>query len=254
MGQKFYGKHPASTPLKAVFLTAYLAAAPITYSPVCRWDKAVGSWPMLMNDSIGNCVVAAGLHMRQCWAANTLAPGASSGSYVPTDQQALAEYVARTGYDPQTGANDNGVDENAFCQSWQQNGLAGDKCAGSALVNYQNLDLLKFSIETFGGVLVGTQVTQQCEDQFDAGQPWQDGWWFSPVKGLHGIPLIGFDQSYFYACTWGGIAAITPEWVQRRFDESHVIVDQGFLNAKGTTPGNLNLEQLLADLAWAAAA
>jgi hypothetical protein len=251
MAQKFYGKHPASTPLKALFLTAYLAAAaPITYSPVVRWDQAVkpADWSVLGNDQYGDCVVAAGLHLRQAWAAN------AGSNFTPTTDQALAEYRSLTGYDPATGANDNGVDENAFCQSWQAAGLVGEQCAGSALINYSNLDLLKFSIEVFGGVLVGTQVTQQCEQQTDAGQPWQDGWWFSPVLGLHGIPLLGYDQDYFYANSWGQIVRIAPQWVLRRFDEAHVIVDKSFIASTGKTPGNLNLEQLLADQAWAAAA
>jgi hypothetical protein len=246
---KCYGKHEPKVPAKALYLSAYMeAAAPITYSSVVRWDKAVTHWSVLLNDRIGDCVVAAGLHMRQCWTAN------AGDEFIPSDGLAQAEYSALTGYNPNTGENDNGVDENVFCQTWQTAGLGGNKADGTAVINYTNLDLMKFSIEVFGGVLIGTQVTQQCEDQFDAGQPWQDGWFFSPVKGLHGIPVLGYDTNYFYACTWGGIVAITPQWVLRRFDEAHLIVDKEMLNAKGTTPGNLNLDQLLADQNWAAAA
>jgi hypothetical protein len=249
MGLKAYGKHVASVPLKAVLLAAYVAASAITYSPTVRWDQYVtpDEWSILANDQVGDCVPAAGLHLRQTWAAVT------GGTFTPTAEQALAVYSGFSGYNPATGANDNGVDENQFCQSWVSTGLLGDKAAGTAQINWTNLDLLKFAIETFGGVLVGTQITQQCEDQFDAGQPWEDGWFFSPVKGLHGIPLLGFDETYFYANTWGRIQEITPQWVVRRFDEAHVIVDLGFLKS-GKTPGGLDLDQLLADQTWAAAA
>src|SRR4051812_30434661 len=66
------------------------------------WAHAVSSWPMMQNDTIGDCTCAAAGHMIQCWTANV------GNVIVPSNASIIAAYAAITGYNPTTGANDNG--------------------------------------------------------------------------------------------------------------------------------------------------
>ena len=59
---------------------------------------------MMDNDQIGDCTCAAAGHLIMEWTAN-----AQSKMVTPTDKQIVAAYSAITGYNPTTGANDNGA-------------------------------------------------------------------------------------------------------------------------------------------------
>ena len=61
---------------------------------------------MMENDQIGDCTCAAAGHLIMEWTAN-----AGKKMVMPTDKQIVAAYSAVTGYNPETGANDNGAVE-----------------------------------------------------------------------------------------------------------------------------------------------
>lgn len=69
------------------------------------WLSAVpGPWGMLKNDTVGDCTAAGALHylMAQQW----------YGQQQPitfADTDAITMYSAISGYEPNTGANDNGA-------------------------------------------------------------------------------------------------------------------------------------------------
>ena len=60
--------------------------------------------------TIGNCLNNAGKKMA-----------------TPSDKQVVAAYSAITGYNPSTGANDNGAVEIDVLNYWRQTGIAGHK-------------------------------------------------------------------------------------------------------------------------------
>lgn len=235
-----YGKLPPKIHPQAPRLARYLATN-IVAPQSCYYGTKVTDWSVLMNDRIGDCVPCAGLHLLQSWGNETGKP------FSPTDDQALVIYEALAGYNPSTGANDNGVDISAFLDYWQNTGVAGNDCVAHAVVDHTNLDLIKLGIYLFGGVIVGTEVTSRAEAQTDAHVPWDDTWYPSFVQGLHGIPLLGYDSRNFWACSWGQMVAITPEYALRHFDEAHVVIDPTWILASGVSPSGVNLQGLIAD-------
>jgi len=74
------------------------------------------------NDQIGDCTCAAAA--TSSW--NGPRPP-SLKMATPTDKQIVAAYSAITGYNPTTGANDNGAQEIDVLNYWRQQGIGGHK-------------------------------------------------------------------------------------------------------------------------------
>ena len=69
------------------------------------------------NDKIGDCTCAAAGHLIMEWTSL-----AQPKMFTPTDPQIVAAYSAITGYNPKTGANDNGAAELDVLNYWRKTG------------------------------------------------------------------------------------------------------------------------------------
>jgi len=238
-----YGKLDPLTEHEAprVKLGNHLSVTPAVPA-VVDWASQVTSWPMYDNDRIGDCTCAALGHAVQAWTTY----GEGNTLTLPVGD-VLSLYEAVSGYNPATGANDNGAVEQKVLQYVQQNGIGGRKIRAFAQVDHTNLDEMKQALDIFGSVYVGFQVPQSAEQQFGAGQPWTvvPG---SPVIGGHAIDIQKWDADYIYPVTWGKLQPMTPEFWLTYGDEAWVIISDDWVNDHtGLTPTGLNLDALLAE-------
>jgi hypothetical protein len=112
-------RHDPRTLLFATYATATLPAPPPSLNLT---TKVKVPWGMMDNAQIGDCTCAAAGHLMMEWTAN-----AQSKIFTPSDAQIIAAYSAITGYNPKTGANDNGAQEVDVLNYWRQTGIAGHK-------------------------------------------------------------------------------------------------------------------------------
>src|SRR6185295_7357061 len=99
---KLAPKHDSRT----LQLANYLNTGKLPKIPTQKdWSGKISSWGMLANDRLGDCTCAAAGHFIEEWTAN------ASTEIVPSDTDIITAYSAVSGYDPQTGANDNGAVE-----------------------------------------------------------------------------------------------------------------------------------------------
>lgn len=96
-------RHDPRTLLLATYATTALPAPPPSLDLT---DKIKGAWGMMDNDQIGDCTCAAAGHLMMEWTSR-----AKPKMFTPSDKQVVAAYSAITGYNPKTGANDNGAVE-----------------------------------------------------------------------------------------------------------------------------------------------
>ena len=204
---------------------------------------------MFHNDAIGDCTCAAMGNARRLWAHLT-------GRAEPvTDDDVLSAYEAISGYDPASGANDNGAVELDVLRYWQQTGFAGEKIDGYAAVNLHDERLFRGAMWVFDGLYLGVALPATAQEQVHAGQPWTvdtsagsqayPGSW-----GGHAVYAVDYDAQYVYLATWGTIQPAAWDWIDTYVDESYAVissVDQ--LDDKGVTAEGFNLDQLKADLA-----
>lgn len=237
-----YGRLPVRHDERTLHFANYVRPDLVAPPVRSNWYGEIPSWPMMLNDRLGCCTCAAAGHMVEAWTRY----GQGREAQV-TDQQILTAYEAVSGYNPVTGANDNGANELDVLKYWRNRGISGHKIRAFMRVDPHNHRQLKQAIALFGGVYAGFNVPQSAEDQFAAGQNWHvvAG---SPIIGAHAVPILGYDPANYFAVTWGRLQPLTGHFLDSYFDESYALVTDDFLDRTGHDPQGLNLRQLLADL------
>ena len=204
-----------------------------------------GGWGMLGNNTAGDCVVAGAAHLIE--AVESQLPFVHQVEF--TTEQAIRQYSAITGYDPATGANDTGCNENAVLELWRTSGLFnGHRIAAHAPVPINDILAVHRAIALYGGACIGIACPQSAQQQFQDGKPWTvvPG---SPIVGGHCIVPVAYDPEGIDCVTWGGIARVTwPFWVTY-VDEVHcVITDSEVQAGRGVGSHPLDLAALRGDL------
>jgi hypothetical protein len=242
---------------------AAVALPPVPMSVDVDRASRVSDWPMYCNgpdpenalvcpgspQGCGDCFWAAAAHQILGWTTYagdtpvTIPPGSVIHGY------------SSTGYNPQTGENDNGTEPVSGLEYLRTTGLvdaagrAHKVAAYAAFGNPANELLLGQVLNTFGSVLVAVNITQAQEDQFSDGQPWtyQAG---SPQLGGHMICLqrraTGTDILKYV--TWGALWPANKAFQLNQAADAYAVVTQDWIDAKGTTVEGLDLQQLLADM------
>jgi hypothetical protein len=219
-----------SLPRLATFMSIELPPTPSVFN----YANGISSWGMMLNDQIGCCEVAAAGHYRM-----TATYAAKGEPVAIPDSDILAAYVALTGYDPSTGANDTGVATLDLLDYWMNTGIGGNKIAGYFAVDPTNHSEVMQAIYLFGGVLAGINLPKSAEDQFDAGQPWTPEFW-SPILGGHMTLRNTFGPSGTNAITWDKVQPVTWAFDDRYCDEMYIVVDDDFFESSGKTPRGLD--------------
>lgn len=232
-------------------LALHRALAPLGKPPTVSSDyvsavTAAGGWGGVMgNDQVGDCTIADCGHQVVLHTANV------GPAVVPTTAQCLAVYSAISGYTPADEASDTGCDETTVCGYMVSTGLAGQKSAGSGMVDPANLDHLRWSTQIFGACRLGIVVDQAMEEAFSAGQPWEKAAASNdPNAGGHDVPIVKYDAEWAYVVTWGRLQAVAWALVAQSdfLQEGHCEAWPDFVRSGGTAPSGFDLSQLLAEL------
>lgn len=137
----------------------------------------------------------------------------------------VSQYSAYSGYNPQTGANDNGSDVQQVLAWRQDKGLLDNastayKIGQHVALTPGDLHELWAAAYLFECVGIGATMTTAQMDQFDAGQPW-DYVAGSPAEGGHYIPVMG-DNGLI---SWGERVGFTRTFYAKQSDEAYAYVD-----------------------------
>lgn len=219
--------------------------APLPTAPAALDLRAgIPSWPMFLNDRLGDCVIAACAHERE-----VLTRAASGTAQVVTDADVLAFYETQ-GYNPADPATDQGCDEMSVMNTWRKQGFAGESLYAYASVDVTNLPLVRTAAWLFYGLILAIELPliAQSQDVWDAvpgplSQIEPGGW------GGHGVSLCGYDAGGFTVVTWGATKRMTVAFWQTYVDEAWALIPQDF-EQLGTKPldNGFNAAQLNADL------
>lgn len=242
------GKLEATPDHRDLLFANYLTGAPLPKRPA-RFGHAKLLPPnvgMLGNDQYGDCVFASAAHMTMLW-------NIEAGRKVEfNDECVLQCYGEVTGFDPSTGANDNGTNMREMLNYWRKTGILDaqgnrHKIAGFARIDPGNLEHVFTAMYLFGGVDIGFVVTQDAMDRFRANDIWDiNPWQQSPVLGGHCIcpvTLYNFINSY----TWGCLQGCTQRFFTRQTDEVYAVLSEEMMN-QGKSPEGFDLSALQSDL------
>jgi len=247
---KLAARHDPRTLMLASYTTTALPAPPPALNAA---EKVKGPWGMMDNDQIGDCTCAAAGHLIMEWTAT-----AQSKMATPTDKQIVAAYSAITGYNPTTGANDNGAQELDVLNYWRQHGIAGHKITAYMTLEPSNHTHIMDAVWIFGGCYIGVALPKSAQAQTSNKQIWSvpasgtsgDG---APGSwGGHAVPVVAYDSRSLTVVTWGALQTMTWGFWAAYCDEAYAILSSDYLSKKGgqlVAPAGFNLQQLQEDLA-----
>lgn len=242
---KLTARHDPRALLLASYVTPALPAPPAT----CDVSDKITSWGMMQNDQVGDCTCAAAGHLLMEWTAN-----AGKKMFTPTDKQIIAAYSAITGYNPTTGANDNGANEVDVLNYWRQTGIAGHKIGAFVSLEPSNHTHVMDGVYIFEGCYIGLSLPTSAQAQVQNHQPWsvppggttgdgKPGSW-----GGHAVPVVAYDSRGVTCVTWGALQSMTWSFWEAYCEEAYAILSNDYLTGKKKTPQGFGMQQLQADL------
>src|SRR5580704_11127167 len=124
------GKKPARFDPRVPQLHNFLAGGQRVYPPKKSWATAskIASWGMMLNDQLGDCVIAQDGHVILLW---TCLTGTHQAAFL-SDAQVLAGYEAVGGYVPGDPSTDQGCNMLTNAQYFQSTGFAGHRISAFA--------------------------------------------------------------------------------------------------------------------------
>jgi hypothetical protein len=251
------GKTPARPNAIKFGLTDYIAIQDLPAAPaVFGHTELIGDWGMLGNDNYGDCVWAGADHETLYW-------NAAEGTFLTfTDANALADYAAVTGFDPNNPNTDQGTDMEEAAKYRRKTGVVdgfGKRHTVAAYVALPGvnpratntadlLPALANASYVFGAVGIGIAFPSTAMDQFNQHKPWD----YVPgarIEGGHYVTVVGRNTAgNFQVVTWGRIQEVTPAFLLEYVDEAIVYLSTEFLAGDGFTIDGFDLAKLNADL------
>lgn len=155
------GKLPPRLDSRTLKLAKYLrkGTALPPAPPAIDWTAKIAAWPMMANDTLGDCTCAAAGHMIECWTAN------AGDAFTPTSAQIIAAYSAAGGYVAGNPSTDNGAVELDVLNYWRQQGIAGHKIHAYAAFDPRNAECARQAIALFGGAYIGLALPLSAQNQ-----------------------------------------------------------------------------------------
>lgn len=210
------------------------------------WQSKVPSVQMALNNQLGDCTIAAKVHLMGLWTYY-----AKGSQRIISDADIIKAYSAVSGYDPVTGANDNGAVMLTVLNYFRQTGIGGNK-----ILAYVELDILdhvqiKQAIQIFGGVDSGVWLPISAQDQIgkvwdvcaDTSSRCKIGSW-----GGHDVAQTKYDKNELLCPTWGNVQRLTWKFWDKYFGEAYAIVTEDWINKERISPSGFDLDTLLQDL------
>lgn len=205
--------------------------------------------PMFGNDSYGDCTCASMGH-------RIIMQEHRSRQHEPvevTTDDVLEVYTAVSGFDPNTGDNDNGAYLIDVLREMRNNGM-GREADGTrhtigayVLVDHTNHEHVKQACWMFGGGYVGVNLPIDADSQISNDEVWE------PTTGSGGRPgswgghamwMDGYSAARVGFRTWGQRQKATWPWWDKYVDEFWVLISEDFLTSKGNSPQGFDLARL----------
>jgi hypothetical protein len=236
-----FGKHPPKADYRTLrfrdYLTAGLAPPPPALNTLDRVYTNLNThdpatlFPMDGNDQFGDCTIAA------------LAHAITVNRALVDTQRIMAQQAVIKLYMHLTGGVDSGLNELNVLNYWQSNVVDGDKILAFVKIDPKNHTHIAQAIQIFGGVYLGFQVQQNCQQEFAAHQPWTPG---PLTQDGHAVYAVGYDPNAVTVLTWGNTQQGTWAWWDECVDEAYAILPPEAKDPR-FAPG-FNLAQLQTDL------
>jgi hypothetical protein len=233
------GKHPKRIDVRTLQFKNYLLSTLPAPPATANWTTPVAAWPMMLNDSEGDCTCAGAGHLIEAWTAN-----ASTVNVLP-DSAIQAAYLAVT-----NGADaDTGADMLTVLTYWRNTGIGGDLISAFAEISLQNQLELQQAVSIFGGAYLGLALPDSVVQGNLLTNPWDDSVTDPPNQNNgHCVAIVEYDSVNVTIVTWGVLKTMTWGFYNRYADECYAILDKDWIKSTGNAPSGFDWIALQTDL------
>lgn len=237
---------PPAMLARTLRLASYLPAE-LPPVPTGKIEVAEGitSWPMYLNDHLGDCACAAPGHMEMIFSK------ATGKEKDPSDDDILALYELQ-GYVPGNPATDNGSSMGNVCSDWRNGKWPASSIYAYTMVDPSNMDHVKLAAYLFRGLYIGAglPLTAQGQSTWDVvpDVPTHN----TPYSwGGHAINVVSIDpdKGLIDIITWGKRMSMTFNFWGTYVDEVYAVVTHDLQEGSTLQDNGFNVEQLESDLA-----
>lgn len=252
MSQRCLGRLPPRPDQmrKALRFARYVIASQLPPPPPSnQWSTKPGpNWGMMVNDQLGDCTCAAMGHQLQAWTGNV------GTEFTAPDPAIVQAYSAISGYNPQTGANDNGAVIQDALNYWRTQGVAGHTIAAFVMVDPKQHDDIKTASRMFGGVYLGVDLPRGSQNQQVWSVPnhvrlWRQREWAPGSWGGHAIYCPDYDADGLTCITWGAPMKMTWAWFDAYCTEAYAALSPDWFDGTKVAPSGFDFATLSTDLA-----
>ena len=203
--------HGASWPMKFSDYVDLTQLPPLPAGDFGHTALVTQPWDIYMNDTLGDCVVAAKQHKVRLWDAE----GTGSDTVTFSDATTINNYGLFGNYNPDNPGSDQGCDPVTAAHLELTTGVlddAGHRHKPGVVLQLQagNWEQLLYAAYLFDGVELGILVTADMQTAFANDEPW-DLPQFNPnnVEGGHCVPVVARVGGLPQSITWGAPQALT---------------------------------------------
>lgn len=205
-----FGRTPRQPSAPRVHLSDFINHRALPPIPVsCDYGPKGGSAmaDVMVNDELGDCVIAAGYHLA------ALATGNATGvPFHASRSQIIADYSAIGGYVQGNPSTDNGCNEIEAFSYWQKHGFAnGTKLLGAIAINGMNKADVQAAMFLFENLFFGVGLPDAWLNPWPGpGFVWSGvGPHASNPNNGHAFLATGYDTNAVKIDTWGTMGFIT---------------------------------------------
>lgn len=234
---KLLGKLPAKIDHRTFQFADYLRLGQLPTPPdTLTNSKYVKSWGMMLNDTLGDCVVAGGGHYIK------LCVDSTGKNWTVPDWRVHDTYFHLT------GGQDTGLVELDFLNHWRKEGLFGHKIAAFTQIKTKNLDMTKLAMYMFSSAFIGLAMplTAQYQKIWEVTKTSGDG---KPGSwGGHCVILVDYNATGPVCVTWGGLLQMTWQFYQEYCEESYALLSGDWIQGTGKSVTGFDYSTLMSDL------
>lgn len=193
------------------------------------------------NDEFGDCGPVSVANCRR------LVTSALAGFMEMPSQEAVFDLYRRSGnprFNPETGADDNGVIMQLMLEELTRGGIGGVKPVAFAKVDVDNPAALRAAVAIFGYLLAGVTLEWAQNEQTDLGQ-----WDYRPGSGVwggHAVLAGEYMPGRIGVVTWGRTVGMTDLFVEQQLEEAWVVIWPEHLSNRAFLEG-VDRETLVTD-------
>jgi hypothetical protein len=239
------GKGPVRFDARTLRFSRYRKALPPVPNSL-GWTSKIGMLGMMLNDQLGDCVVAGYGHSVQEWTAYA----AGAPSIIP-DNVVLKGYEDVGGYVPGDPSTDNGCVMLDALKYFRRKGLGGHVIQAFVAVNPLDELEVREAIHLFGSLYIGLDLPVSAQNQYT---------WHVPASGItagdgvpgswggHCVPVMGYSPLTLNTITWGARQEMTWEFLRAYCSEAYAMLSKEWIAVNGLSPSRFDMAQLLFDL------